>query len=217
MSIRDPFEPDTIDPAFKGFRDDRLSILRELVARRAHADEIVDAAAAFLTIFESGSRPHEVLKLLLVERLDLSAEAKWRLIHTEWSDFDAIPHKAFSLLFRSLRKTWDAAFLSVDNRKFYDALPDRFTAFRGQDARQRAGLSWTLNRDAAVGFARGHRLFFNREPVVISAQISKRNVCGAYVDRKESEIVVFNAGMATPRQVEAVEPVTWEQLTAAAA
>ena len=119
--------------------------------------------------------------------------------------FDAIPHRVFSLILSDLRAAWRADFLSADNRKFYNALPDRFTAFRGQNAGHPVGLSWTLNRDIASGFARGHRCLFNQEPIVISAQISKRNLCGAYVDREESEVVVFNTRAATSRRTEAIE------------
>jgi hypothetical protein len=111
-----------------------------------------------------------------------------------------------SLPVAHFRDGWSADYLSEDDRALYDALPERFTAYRGQDFLAAAGLSWTLNRDAAARFALGHRGIRYAHPVVISATINKRNVVAGYAEREESEIVIFSPQCAFAREVEARRP-----------
>jgi hypothetical protein len=139
-------------------------------------------------LHSSAGRPYLVLDLI---DYGIVAEPIWRLIHAEWNSFDAIPHKQFAIIFREHRSEWRPNFLSPKDRAFYDSLPARFQAYRGQDVSQPVGLSWTLDRDVAAAFARGHRGIFNPNPVILRSSISKRSVAGAYTGRNEREIVTF--------------------------
>jgi hypothetical protein len=88
------------------------------------------------------------------------------------------------------RKAWTPDCLLPGDRADYDALPERFTVYRGGDARFAVKNAWTLDLEVAEGFATGFR-FPNKEPEVLTATTTKRNVALYHGDRKESEIVVF--------------------------
>jgi hypothetical protein len=200
----------------KSRQADRLAGLKAAM-RTARVPEIVEAARLYLSLFESARRPREFLalcrewRLLSIceeRRIDWLPEATWRLLHAEWNSFDLVPHRQFASLLEESRSTWSADFLSPADRIFYDALPSRIAAYRGQDKRQAVGLSWTLDRQVAFGFAHGHRGLRNEAPMVICADIGKGDVAGAYQARKESEIVLFSAKGATRRKVIAINDLS---------
>ena len=86
--------------------------------------------------------------------------AFWRWVVREWGGFDSIPHDRFRYAFQRWRPYWSLDFMSPDDRATYSHFPDEgITIFRGQDRNRRLGLSWTINREVAEGFARGHRNF----------------------------------------------------------
>jgi len=86
--------------------------------------------------------------------------------------------------------------MSRGDRAFYDTLPDYFTVYRGQNDGATVGLSWTLDKGVAEGFARGHRGIWNPSPIVITAEVYKRDVAFACAERHEAEIVVFKTSRA---------------------
>jgi hypothetical protein len=67
---------------------------------------------------------------------------------------------------------------------------------RGQNDGATVGLSWTLDKGVAEGFARGHRGIWNPSPIVITAEVYKRDVAFACAERHEAEIVVFKTSRA---------------------
>ncbi|ODM46051.1 hypothetical protein A9320_08545 [Ruegeria sp. PBVC088] len=104
----------------------------------------------------------------------------WRVVADVWSSCDLIPHIHFSVQLQRFRK--DAP--EID-------LPAERVVFRGQDARQRLGLSWSLSREVAERFAKGHRGILNPEPAVFSMKIRREDVALSLSDRNEDEIVLF--------------------------
>ena len=70
-------------------------------------------------------------------------------------------------------------------------MEDRLIIYRGQSARSPLGLSWTLRRETAVGFARGHRGLLNPSPVIVETTVNKADVACYFTDRNEEEIVLF--------------------------
>jgi hypothetical protein len=175
---------------FLASRRKRYDALRAKAAANGASVDIAKAVSKFLSLFSSAERPPATVQLLT--DLDLPPEAAWRVIHNQWSIFDAIPHRAFQSIFAHFREGWSADYLSEDDRALYDALPERFTVYRGQDANAPVGLSWAIHRDVAAGFARGHRGLHNERPVIITAEVAKLNVAGVYADRQEGEIVLFS-------------------------
>lgn len=113
---------------------------------------------------------------------------------SEWTSFDWIPHEEFQPMFEWLLHA-DVSFptyLPADCRQFFDALPQVVTAYRGQDAADRTGLSWTTDRRAAEFFARGSR-HYNANPVVLTATLSKNDIAFVSTQRDESELVLWIA------------------------
>ena len=113
----------------------------------------------------------------------------WELVTQEWSGFDAIDHSAYGGLFNRFRPYWRAP-----ESALYKSLPARFFAYRGANIDEEyggPGLSWSLSRKVARGFARGHRGFWNDEPIIFAAVVDRRNVALALEDRHEAELVMF--------------------------
>ncbi len=130
----------------------------------------------------------------------------WRALHESWSLFDAIPHDEFRELFAIKRKDWKSSLLMPDDLIFYNSLPETFEAYRGTDAnaQHKDGLSWTIDREVAEAFAHGHRVLLNKNPIILTATINKRDIVGAYNGRNEHEIVLFDP--PTPHHVEQRPP-----------
>jgi len=87
----------------------------------------------------SAARPHAFLKITRNYRN--RPDIVWRLLHQEWSGFDAIPYAQFGQLLERLRPHWRRAYIPGDDLRTYDALPAEFEVWRGQDANAPHGLS----------------------------------------------------------------------------
>jgi len=103
--------------------------------------------------------------------------AFWEVVIGAWSGFDLIPQQQFEFLFTR----FEAPLCDV---------PERLTVYRGQNTRKPNGLSWTLDRKVAEGFARGHRSIVNPTPVVLELEVTREQVAFVCHDREESEIVL---------------------------
>ncbi|MGQ3300175.1 hypothetical protein [Reyranella sp.] len=115
----------------------------------------------------------------------------WRVLSEEWSGFDKIDRRVFEEMFNRFQPSW-----RPPETGFYQALPARFVAYRGADAREHSqglGFSWTLSRQVARSFARGHRGMPNDQPTLFAAILNSRDVALALNDRKEMEVVLFQA------------------------
>jgi hypothetical protein len=82
------------------------------------------------------------------------------------------------------------AFFSQTQRKLFETIPQRVQVFRGCSLPRVLGIAWTIRRDIAEGFARGHRNIRLPEPVVTSALIPKEHIFFVTDDREEKEIIL---------------------------
>lgn len=114
------------------------------------------------------------------------------MVAAEWAGFDCIPYADFATAFAEMRRDWTPDIMSTDDRSQYDALPPVLTVYRGQDASRRLGLSWSLCRDTAVGFAIGHREIWHPNPVLTTRRIQKSKIAFFTDERKEKEVVLFS-------------------------
>jgi hypothetical protein len=73
--------------------------------------------------------------------------------------------------------------------KWFDALPRHLKVYRGCEIFGWHGLSWTLDKQVAVGFAKGHRGIKLNNPQIHSTIIEKSQVFFATNERQEQEIV----------------------------
>jgi hypothetical protein len=78
---------------FLASRGERYDALRAKAAENGASVDIAKAVSKFLSLVSSAERPRETVQLLT--DLDLWPETAWRVIHNQWSIFDAIPHRAF--------------------------------------------------------------------------------------------------------------------------
>jgi hypothetical protein len=169
---------------------------------KTNPDKIVkaglDAIERALLRHGSHERAEAFLELIDDDGIADRPEIFWRALHAEWSGFDKIPHREFERAFKLAKDKWRKSYLPKPDLAFYDSLPDEIEVYRGADAHAEyaVGLSWTLDRTVAESFARGHRGIFNPNPVVLVADVSKRDVAGAYSERCESEIVLFTHAAA---------------------
>jgi hypothetical protein len=79
-------------------------------------------------------------------------------------------------------------------RAAYDALPETVVIYRGQDARWEPGICWSLDRETANRFAVRFR---DRNPVVLTAKVTKRDILAVKLNRGEQEVITFSAAIAT--------------------
>jgi hypothetical protein len=111
---------------------------------------------------------------------DEEGVAFWEVVVEEWSGFDLIPHEEFSVQF--LRFSRCAPRCDAQGS---------ITLYRGQDRFGALGLSWTLCKETAAQFARGHRGIKNEAPVILCTTTTAERVAFTCHDREESEYVLF--------------------------
>jgi hypothetical protein len=78
-------------------------------------------------------------------------------------------------------------------RAAYDALPETVMIYRGQEARWEPGICWSLDREVANRFAVRFR---GRNPVVLTAKVSKCDILAVKLNRGEQEVITFAAAIA---------------------
>lgn len=138
--------------------------------------------------FQPAERQNAFLKLAP----SLTASQFWRLFHTSWIAFEKIDHINLEEYLSKRRDSWEKSYLEPADAKFYDSLPREVTIFRGQDADDLVGLSWTTDKDIAIHFAKGHQDNLNARPFLIQAIIAKADIAGAYTNRGQCEILIYD-------------------------
>lgn len=164
----------------------------------------VNAAVDYLRLFGSADRPWKFQNIMEMAG-QTCGDFFWRTLHLEWSSFDRIPHRNFARLFQLHRGAWRSEHLTPADAEAFGRLPEVVTAYRGQAAANPVGLSWSLKKQVAESFARGHRGLLNPSPIIIEAQISRADIAGFYTDRDEAEIVIFSATAAKKRKAKGTE------------
>jgi hypothetical protein len=137
---------------------------------------------------------------------NLSDQQYWPLLQEIWTDCENIfqNHIQWWEMLSSPRKR-KAMFTPCADRGVLKKLPDELKIYRGTTAIERhghyLGFSWTLDKDKARWFATRLNKPLDGTPMVASAIVAKKYICG-YIDaRGEQEIVV------EPKELEGLE---WE-------
>jgi hypothetical protein len=114
-------------------------------------------------------------------------------IFLEWGNMCDAPWPWRSVFARALRAACSqidlAEVLQPEARGWLLAAPPLVSVFRGCDRGRERGLSWTLDRSIAEGFAHGKRCS-NTEPTLVAACIPKAHILGVFLTRDEAEIVL---------------------------
>jgi hypothetical protein len=136
-------------------------------------------------------RPYRLDALLECQRLGATGSAYWELVGHVWTDSENV--------FQHIRK-WKRVWshnpalrefcMEEEEREALAALPDDLTVWRGT-AHQRSirGLSWTLDRDKAIWFAKRFSMLPRLTPRLVEGFVHKRHVLAYFGGRKEKEIV----------------------------
>jgi hypothetical protein len=115
----------------------------------------------------------------------------WAILLRTWPSCDDTWMLKTRLL-RAMKKAGPVMpeLLSEHERRFFEGLPAQVPVFRGCSRPRVRGISWTMERTIAEGFAHGHRGIRVPDPVVASALIPKDAIFFATDDRNEKEIVL---------------------------
>jgi hypothetical protein len=110
-----------------------------------------------------------------------------------WTDSDNIWQEItnWKRLWASGRPGRDVV-MDEDEREALAAMPDEITVYRGTTNKKGIrGLSWTLDRDQAVWFARRYTQIKNGNGVLTTGTVQKKDVMAYFTGRNEQEIVAL--------------------------
>lgn len=147
-------------------------------------------SAVFL--HERPHRAHALWKIAVEHGAEISNEDYWGLVGAVWVDSENIwqNEEEWEYLFASERPGREHM-MDEEEQAALAALPDTLTVYRGCTAElNEDGLSWTLDRNRAVWFAKRFAGVHEGEPVVHVGEVSKSQVIAHFLGRNESEIVV---------------------------
>jgi hypothetical protein len=136
-------------------------------------------------------RPHRIYALLAATNKGLKKTPSefWAIVGSVWQDSESI--------YASLN-TWKRLWASeIEGRRtcmsekdicVFDSLPEQIELWRGTSHTSIGGLSWTLDQEKAIWFAR--RFCTNsRVPLVAKGTVAKGDVLAYFGERDEREIV----------------------------
>jgi len=123
----------------------------------------------------------------------------WSLVGRAWVACDNACQHFYTWALLLLSKRLHREFMmSKDERKTFDALPEKLTIYRGCNRYSKRGFSWTLDKAFAKHFAEKRHFFAipkgvtkRVRPIVIERVINKSDAIAYFNRRKESEILTF--------------------------
>jgi hypothetical protein len=83
--------------------------------------------------------------------------------------------------------------MSAEERAALQRLPDRITVWRGCYPINRAGLSWTLDREVATGHTKKNRYSRSDQIPLLRKALVRRDRAVLKLDRNEQEVIVTRA------------------------
>lgn len=139
-------------------------------------------------------RPYRFEALCAIFRL-MTDEELWTHAGEVWTDSENIWQYAdqWAVLFKCGRPKREF-FMNEEERKVFASLPERIKVYRGACKLNKWGISWTLNREVAEGFAPRALDFSSagkRRGKVGERTIKKSDVIAHKTERKEAEIVTL--------------------------
>lgn len=168
--------------------------------------------------FIRGVIEQKIVDTIVAERFVFTYERPYRF-HALREISSKISNEQFGELFRSVwmdsENIWEnnaiidalleehipvsESIMSEDERKLMDDLPQTFVIYRGHEANNPSGRSWTLSPAVAEWFS---RRFSQRSIGVQRAWVDKSQVLAVYLGRNEFEVVVRNPQDVSSQSVE---------------
>ena len=132
-------------------------------------------------------RPYRLNAFTVIESL-LTDTHYWELLGDLWQDSENIWQNfpVWTSKMKSLRPERHN-FMSKEDKERLDAMPKRLTIYRGGSARNRHGLSYSLDYDKALWFSR--RLDC-KDPMVYKRTVRKVDVFALLLSRDEQEVII---------------------------
>lgn len=136
-------------------------------------------------------RPHRLD--MFIEHIGhrLSDAEYWEMLSGIYADTEN-PQQQYRTwhhaLFVERKGTDSSTFMTPEERAFFKTLPETLTIYRGVGTAHTKGLSYTLDYDRAVWFARRFPTVY-KNPHVVTCQVEKRHTLGYLSGRNEEEIV----------------------------
>jgi hypothetical protein len=172
---------------------------RSLELKREQIEEWEKEGKWASILFVYIERPYR-LEYLNHYSADMPDDVYWDLVGDVWTDSENIWQHLdeWREAFSSDRPGREHLMVSeandelADERSYLDSLPDIIKVYRGTSAPDSigSGLSWTLDRDKALFFAKRLKLR-GQTARIISGKVRKENVIAFFDRREEKEIVCF--------------------------
>jgi hypothetical protein len=169
-------------PELNAMLNKQLRAKKEIIAKE-------EAAGDYRHAMWLHERPHRLNYFArIADRL--SDEDYWRTLGTAYVDSENIWQN--SALVRHLlsdpnRQGSRQMIMDEDDLAKYNTLPETFKVYRGCIAKNKNGMSWTLDPGKAEWFA---RRLSKKNPIVITGIVNKADVIAYFGGREEQEIVV---------------------------
>jgi hypothetical protein len=115
----------------------------------------------------------------------------WECLGGMWADTE-FPSNAVKVWLNLLtsKRSKREMMMSDSDRKAFAKLPNEIKIFRGYAGRKWKGISWTLDEEKAVWFAKRFHDVHGETPNVMSGVCRKKDVIAYLNGRKEKEIVI---------------------------
>ena len=171
------------------------SSLRSLVdAQVARAKKCL-AENKFSKYVQLHERPYQIDALLQFAGQIPTADEYWGLVSRIWIKAE-FPHERLV----EWQTAWTGqctefqAFrylaMSKEGVECLRALPEEVPVYRGQELRHPFGISWSIDKDKAVWFAKRFQRYRNTPMCVVEGLVQKRDATALLLERGESELVI---------------------------
>lgn len=175
----------SLPPEFVKLKEERERAVADFLARRSVDANEVNEFVSGEYGGSSADRAALVASWAASLKPATGGEAFWQVVRRQWPSFDRINHTEYRRQFHRFEPYWLPTRAEVK-------LKDKLVVYRGQSALSRVGLSWTLRREVAEGFAHGHRGIQVPDPVVLERRIERKHVAMAFLDdRDEAEVALW--------------------------
>lgn len=162
---------------------------KQLEIKEKSAKELLENNKYFSFVFLH-EKPHRMNAFIEVKS-KLNDKEYWEMALAVWTNSENIWQNRDDwkkLLKDKKRIETKHLFMSEDDRKVFDKLPETFTVYRGyHENRNEFGYSYTLDESIAKRFSKGHRLVGK----VYTRTVNKSEVFAYTNERSEKEIIII--------------------------
>lgn len=171
------------------YKEKNALVNKQLEYRKKEAKELLENKdyLSFIFLHEKPFRMNAFIEV----KENFNDEDYWSIALSVWTNSDNIWQNRDTwkkLLKDKKRISTKHLFMSEDDRKVFDELPERFKIYRGyHDGKNEFGYSYTLDEETAKRFSKGHKVVGK----VYIREVSKSEVFAYTNERGEQEIIII--------------------------